>query len=74
MRPTALHLLGPVLLAVACNGVDDGNAPVATSTHALLRVERNSRVGSENEVSGKTFAGVVRVPDTVAKKPATGVP
>jgi hypothetical protein len=63
VRPTATHLLGTLLLAVACNGADDGNAPVATSTHALLRVDRSVRVGSNTEVSGKAFAGVVRVPE-----------
>lgn len=62
MRLTASHLLGLLLLAGACEQTDT-TEPVATTTHALLRVDRSARVGSEREATGAAFAGVVRVPE-----------
>lgn len=62
MRLTASHLLGLLLLASACEQTD-ATEPVATTTHALLRVDRSARVGSETEATGVAFAGVVRVPE-----------
>jgi len=58
----ASHLLGLLLLAGACEQTD-ATEPVATTTHALLRVDRSARVGSETEATGVAFAGVVRVPE-----------
>lgn len=63
MRLTASHLLGFLLLAGACNGETGATEPAATTTHALLRVDRSARVGSESEATGVAFAGVVRVPE-----------
>ena len=62
MRLTAPHLLGFLLLASACESPGP-NETVATSTHALLRVERSTQVGFESEATGVAFAGVVRVPE-----------
>lgn len=45
------------------DGTDGATEPVATTTHALLRIERSAHVGSENEATGLAFAGVVRVPE-----------
>lgn len=63
MRLTATHLLGFLLLAGACTGETGATGPAATTTHALLRVDRSARVGSEGEATGVAFAGVVRVPE-----------
>lgn len=63
MRLTVLHLPGLLLLAAACAPVEDTNEPIATTTHALLRVDRSARVGAENEATGVAFAGIVRVPE-----------
>ena len=62
MRLTAPHLLGLLLLAGACEPTGSSET-VATSTHALLRVERSAQVGAESEATGVAFAGVVRVPE-----------
>ncbi len=62
MRLTAPHLFGFLLLASAC-GTTGSNEAVATSTHALLRVERSTQVGFEGQATGAAFAGVVRVPE-----------
>jgi hypothetical protein len=62
VRLTASHLLGLLLLAGACTGETGATEPVATATHALLRVDRSARVGAESEATGVAFAGVVRVP------------
>jgi hypothetical protein len=63
VRLTATHLLGFLLLAGACTGETGATEPVATTTHALLRVDRSARVGAETEATGVAFAGVVRVPE-----------
>lgn len=63
MRLTTAHLPGLLLLAAACAPVEGSNEPVATTTHALLRVDRSAHVGAENEATGVAFAGVVRVPE-----------
>lgn len=66
VRPSPyLPLFGLLLLASACNDGGDGstNEQTATTTHALLRVERSVRVGAEEEASAQAFAGVVRVPE-----------
>lgn len=63
MRLTSPHLLGLLLLASACGTVEGPNETVATTTHALLRVDRNAQVGSESQATGVAFAGVVRVPE-----------
>lgn len=66
MRPSPhLPLIGLLLLASACNDGGDGSVSeeAATTTHALLRVERSARVGAEDEASAQAFAGVVRVPE-----------
>jgi len=55
-------LLGFLLLASACES-PGSNETVATSTHALLRVERSAHVGADSEATGVAFAGVVRVPE-----------
>jgi hypothetical protein len=55
-------LLGLLLLAGACEPTGAAE-PVATTTHALLRVDRSARVGAESEATGVAFAGVVRVPE-----------
>ncbi len=62
MRLTAPHLIGFLVLASACEPTGS-NETVATSTHALLRVERSAQVGAEGEATGVAFAGVVRVPE-----------
>lgn len=69
MRPTAPSLLGVLLLASACNGVEGSSEPVPTATHALLRVERSSHVRAERPASGLAFAGVVRVPELADPEP-----
>lgn len=69
MRPSALHLLGLSLLVAACQGTDGGDAPIATRTHALLRVERSAHVGDAAPASGLAFAGVVRVPELADPEP-----
>jgi hypothetical protein len=69
VRLTAHSLLGLLLLASACTGVEDSNEPVATTTHALLRIERSARVGAESEATGLAFAGVVRVPELADPEP-----
>ena len=63
MRLTSPHLLGLLLLASACANAEGPNETVATTTHALLRVDRNAQVGSESQATGVAFAGVVRVPE-----------
>ena len=63
MRLTSPHLLGLLLLASACASVEGPNETVATTTHALLRVDRSAHVGAESEATGVAFAGVVRVPE-----------
>jgi hypothetical protein len=65
VRSTAPSLLALLLLASACVDPDGANAvePVATTTHALLRIERSAHVGVESEATGLAFAGVVRVPE-----------
>lgn len=55
-------MLGLLLLAGACNGVEGSSEPAPTATHALLRVERSAHAGAEQQSSGLAFAGVVRVP------------
>lgn len=62
MRLTVPPLLGLLLLAGACEPTG-ATEPVATTTHALLRVDRSARVGRESEATGVAFAGVVRVPE-----------
>ena len=69
MRLTRVSLPGLLLLAVACNGAEGPNEPVATTTHALLRVERSAQLGAENEATGLAFAGVVRVPELADPEP-----
>lgn len=65
MRLTAPPLLGLLLLASACanDGTDGTTEPVATTTHALLRIERSAHVGLESDATALAFAGVVRVPE-----------
>lgn len=62
MRLSAPPLLGLLLLASACEGPEGTAEPVATTTHALLRIERSAYVGAESEATGVAFAGIVRVP------------
>lgn len=62
MRLTVCSLLGLLLLAGACEPTGS-TEPVATATHALLRVDRSARVGAETEATGVAFAGIVRVPE-----------
>jgi hypothetical protein len=62
-------VFGTLLFAVACQGTDGGDAPVATRTHALLRVERSAHVGDSAPASGLAFAGVVRVPELADPEP-----
>jgi hypothetical protein len=69
VRLTSPSWLGLLLLVSACTGVEGSTEPVATTTHALLRVERSARVGSESEASGLAFAGVVRVPELADPEP-----
>jgi hypothetical protein len=69
VRPTAAHLIPLLLLAAACQETDTGDAPVATRTHALLRVERSAYVGDATPTSGLAFAGVVRVPELADPEP-----
>jgi hypothetical protein len=72
VRPSPhLPLIGLLLLANACNDGGDGtsNEQTATTTHALLRVERSVRVGAEDEASAQAFAGVVRVPEMADPEP-----
>jgi hypothetical protein len=63
VRLTASHLLGLLLLVSACATAEGPNETVATTTHALLRVDRSAQVGSESQATGVAFAGVVRVPE-----------
>jgi hypothetical protein len=63
VRLTASHLLGLLPLVLACEGPTDATERVATTTHALLRVDRSVRVGGDSEPGGVAFAGVVRVPE-----------
>jgi hypothetical protein len=69
VRPTAVHLFALSLLAAACQGTDGGDAPVATRTHALLRVERSAHVGEAAPANGLAFVGVVRVPELADPEP-----
>lgn len=62
MRFSVPSLLGLLLLASACEGPEGTSEPVATTTHALLRIERRAYVGAESEATGVAFAGIVRVP------------
>ena len=65
-------MFGLLLLAAACgSGVEpaETDEPVATTTHALLRVERSALIGAEDEATGMAFAGVVRVPETADPEP-----
>jgi hypothetical protein len=62
VRLTAPSLIALLLLATACNvGAELSSEPVATNTHALLRIERSGTVGGG--ATGMAFAGVVRVPE-----------
>jgi hypothetical protein len=68
VRLTVPSLLGLLLLASACNvGAELSNEPVATNTHALLRIERSASLGGE--AKGLAFAGVVRVPELADPEP-----
>jgi hypothetical protein len=60
-----------LLLANACNDADPASTgePGATTTHALLRVERSAILGAEDGAIGKAFAGVVRVHETADPEP-----
>jgi hypothetical protein len=70
VRLTASSLFGLLLLANACVPVEGSSEPVATTTHALLRVERSAHVGDlQAEPSGLAFAGVVRVPEFADPEP-----
>lgn len=51
------------LSLVACEGPLESDQPVATTTHALLRVKRSAVVNKEHEAIAEAFAGVVRVPE-----------
>jgi hypothetical protein len=51
------------LSLVACEGPLEADQPVATTTHALLRVKRSAVVNKEHEAIAEAFAGVVRVPE-----------
>jgi hypothetical protein len=62
VRLSVPTLLGLLLLASACEGPEGTAEPVATTTHALLRIERSAYVGAESEATGVAFAGIVRVP------------
>ncbi|RYZ05328.1 MAG: hypothetical protein EOO73_20100 [Myxococcales bacterium] len=62
MRLSVPTLLGLLLLVSACEGPEGTAEPVATTTHALLRIERSAYVGAESEATGVAFAGIVRVP------------
>jgi len=65
-------LFGLLLLANACGLSPDQTSPeepLATTTHALLRVERSAIVGAEDEATGNAFAGVVRVLETSDPEP-----
>ncbi len=68
---TRSPLLGLALFVGACVDVDpaESSEPVATTTHALLRVERSALVGAEEEATGLAFAGVVRVPEAADPEP-----
>jgi hypothetical protein len=71
---SSLPLVPLLLLANACGIGGDGDAgstnePTATTTHALLKVERSVRVGAEDDVSARAFAGVVRVPEMADPEP-----
>lgn len=55
---------------VACvEGPAESEPPVATATHALLRVKRSAVVGKEHEAIGEAFAGIVRVAETSDPEP-----
>jgi hypothetical protein len=69
VRLTAPRLLGFLLLASACDPTAGSNEPVATTTHALLRIDRSARVGAESEATGVAFAGIVRVPELADPEP-----
>jgi len=69
VRLTAPSLCGLLLLANACVPVEGSSEPVATTTHALLRVERSAHVGVQTEPTGLAFAGVVRVPELADPEP-----
>ena len=63
-------ILGPLLLVAACEGPETTEASeVATTTHALLRVERSAVVGAEDQATGMAFAGVLRMPETADPEP-----
>lgn len=67
VRLTVPALLG-LLLASACNvGAESSSEPVATHTHALLRIERSVTLGGDSK--GLAFAGVVRVPELADPEP-----
>lgn len=63
--------LGLLLLVSACSIDPEPTATgeVATTTHALLRVERSALVGADEQASGTAFAGVLRVPETADLEP-----
>ncbi len=63
VRLTSPYLLGLLLLAGACGSVEGPNETVATTTHALLRVDRSAHVGAEGAATGVAFAGVMRLPE-----------
>jgi hypothetical protein len=63
------QLLGLLLLAAACEPVPEGTEPVATTTHALLRVERSDLLDAGEQATGTAFAGVVRFPETADPEP-----
>jgi hypothetical protein len=56
------------LLLVSACGFEPNEDPAestATTTHALIRVDRSALVGAEDEATGRAFAGIVRVPREV---------
>lgn len=63
-------VLGLLLLVAACEGPETTEtSEVATTTHALLRVERSALVGAEDEATGMAFAGVLRMPESADPEP-----
>lgn len=63
-------LLGLLLTTGACGVESTGAAePVATTTHALLRVERSDLVGAPDAATAMAFAGIVRVPEAADPEP-----
>ncbi len=58
---------GLLLLANACGFVqtDGPTESTATTTHALVRIERSAFIGAEAAATGSAFAGIVRMPREV---------